>query len=468
MSRKIFCLFFCAFCMPVFGMQSPKKNKKTRPSENLAKMARFHFPPSHLRRLRNGSSIITMQSTGMSRFILHVRLLASSVNDSPALPGVAEATAKLLIGDNDALQKDLEDYGATLETSVPYGSYVTEFSVTGPMEAFDQITGKLFHALTQPQFTAPALEEWKRRRAAKLQDEKSSPHYLAESALTHILYQDARKNAGPDDESLGRMTLADIREFYKTYYSPCRTWIGVISPATASVVQARLLKSLASWRGCAAAGQVTTIDRSITEKSIYLVDDPGIKQAYLVLAKPAISRLSRDYATCLVLNRILGDGPGSRLWSIRQTKGYTYDIHSSFTALKYLHHVSIAAALSPERISEVLGLITAEVEALRNSAPATEEVEAAKAAIIGGLALDLENRDVILNMIMNQYLYGWSAGYEQQYIRELLAVTPQAVQLAAKKYLDTRQMQVIVIGNEKVLEPLLARAGSAHIVNSIQ
>ena len=155
------------------------------------------------------------------------------------------------------------------------------------------------------------------------------------------------------------------------------------------------------------------------------------------------------------------------MWSIRQTKGYTYDIHSSLTALKYLHHVSITAALAPERVHDVLGLITSEVEALRNSGPAGEEVEAAKAAIIGGLALDLENREVILGMVMNQYLYGWSAGYEQQYVRELLAITPRKVQQAAQKYLDTNQMQIIVIGNEKILAPLLARDSSLSIAYTL-
>ncbi|MBZ5489582.1 MAG: insulinase family protein [Acidobacteriia bacterium] len=402
----------------------------------------------------------------MSHFILHVRVLASSVNDSPGLPGVAEATAKLLVGDNDALKQDLEDYGATLETSVSYGSYTTEFSVSGPVEAFDYAAGKLFHALTRPAFTAKNLAEWKLRRTAKLQDQKSSPNYLADSVLAHLLYEDARENTGPDDESLQRMTVADLQKFYQTYYSPCRTSAGVISPVPASGVESRLQKLFSSWKGCAAADAVKTVDRPLAGKSVHLVDDPQMKQAYLVLGKPAVSRLSLDYAACLVLNRILGEGPGSRLWPIRQTKGYTYDIHSSLTALKYLHHISITAALAPERVHDVLGLITAEVEALRTSGPTREEVEAAKEAIVGGLALDLENRDVILGTVMNQYLYGWAAGHEQQYVLELLAINPRRVQQAAQKYLDTNQMQIIVIGNKKVLGPLLGR-GSSLPVNAL-
>ena len=309
MLRKIFSVLLCAFSLPLFAWQTPSRIEKNGPSEDLAEMTRFHFPPSRLRKLRNGVSIVTMQSAGMSRFVLDVRVLASSVNDSPGLPGVAEATAKLLIGDNDVLKQDLEDHGATLETSIPYGSYATEFSVTGPVEAFDHVAGKLFHALTQPAFTTAALAEWKRRRMARLQDQKSSPNYLADAALAHLLYEDARKNAGPDDESLERMTVADIQKFYQAYYSPCRAWAGVISPASVSGVEAKLRKLFSSWKGCAAADEVRMADRPLAGKSVYLVDDPQIKQAYLVLARPAVSRLSRDYAACLVLNRILGEDP---------------------------------------------------------------------------------------------------------------------------------------------------------------
>jgi len=463
MLQKILIVCLCAFCLPAVAVQAAANNSEAALSGNLAEMSKFHLPPGHLQKLHNGSSIITVQSTGTERYVLKIRVLASSVNDFAGRSGVAEATANLLAGGRDGVQKQLENYGASLEISAPYGSYATEFSVAGPVEAFSPIARRLLLAVTQPHFSAADLQEWKRTRLARLQEEKTSPRYLADAALSEVLYEDARRNIGPEEQSLAQMTIADVKEFYRRFYGPCRTYVGVISPEASPAIEAKLRKFLASWRaGCSSAAPVTLADHIFLKRSIYVVDDPQIKQAYMVLAKPAISRLSPDYAVCLVLNRILGEGPGSRLFhSIRQTRGYTYDIRSSFTALKYLHHVSIAAALAPERIGDVLELISREVESLRNVPPTVEEVNTAKAAIIGGLALDLESREVILGMIMNQYLYGWSGNYEQQHIRDLLAVTPEAVQLAARKYLDTSRMQVILVGNKNTLQRFLNKTTSA-------
>jgi len=50
----------------------------------------------------------------------------------------------------------------------------------------------------------------------------------------------------------------------------------------------------------------------------------------------AIDRRDPDYPAMVVLNQIFGAGPQSRLFlNLRENKGYTYGVYSSFTALKY-------------------------------------------------------------------------------------------------------------------------------------
>ena len=56
-------------------------------------------------------------------------------------------------------------------------------------------------------------------------------------------------------------------------------------------------------------------------------------QTSLWLGGLGIERNSADYFAVLVMNHILGGGPASRLFvNLREDKGYTYGVYSTFTA----------------------------------------------------------------------------------------------------------------------------------------
>src|SRR5450756_1121462 len=130
----------------------------------------------------------------------------------------------------------------------------------------------------------------------------------------------------------------------------------------------------------------------IAEKKVYLISRPGSVQTSLTLANRAIERTHPDYIACMVMNQVLGSGPAARLFRIiREEKGYTYGVSSSFTATRTLQHFSSAMSVRTEVTAPALTDLLKEFQEIREVAVPTEELAGAKRTLVASFALGLEN-----------------------------------------------------------------------------
>jgi zinc protease len=421
----------------------------------------LRLPKAQVRRLPNGLQAIVARNRGSLRTVLELRVSAGSIHGGAGPTGVSEATAELLI--TDELRERLQDYGASIEVAASYGSFNTVFSLSSPREAFNEVTEIFFDAFAHPQFRAQKLASWKKKRVGELESDENSPSYLAESILARALYHDARQWTGPTIHSLEAIDVPALESFYRDFYATCRSWLGVLGPDGIEETMARLSHATRNWQACSPAPAVKLEETGPGERTVYLLHQPQMRQAYLRLGALNVYRLDPDYPSALVLNRILGGIPGGRLWQVmRQQKGSTYDVRSSLTALKYLHHFAISVALSPEGVKESIETLEQQLELLRVGLTSAEEVESAKSAILGEFLRTLESSNELLDLVMTRYIYGLPSTYWQSYAEELTAVSPQSVQAAAVKYLNPEHMQIIAIGNSEILKPQLEHQGIFH------
>src|SRR4030095_10705981 len=128
------------------------------------------------------------------------------------------------------------------------------------------------------------------------------------------------------------------------------------------------------------------------ETKIHLINRPGSVQTVFQIGSLGLERTDPDYVAVGVMNLILGQGPSARLFlNIREDKGYTYSVGSSFSAVRYR---GMFIAQSPVRTEVTEGTIREfmnEFKRIRDEKVSPTELQNAKNAIIGGFALTLEN-----------------------------------------------------------------------------
>ena len=171
------------------------------------------------------------------------------------------------------------------------------------------------------------------RTLVNLTQAKDQPTVVGAQVFAKILYGDAHPYGQRATEtSVKAITRDDVVAFQKAYFQPGRAIITVVGDITPAKAKAAVEKGLAAW---AKAGDKPSFDYpklpELQPAKIYLVDKPGAAQSVFNIGLPGPPRNTPDYFALQVLNTILGGQFQSRLnANIREQKGYSYGVNSSF------------------------------------------------------------------------------------------------------------------------------------------
>ncbi|SPE39995.1 putative Mitochondrial processing peptidase [Candidatus Sulfopaludibacter sp. SbA3] len=431
------------------------------------------------RQLSNGIRLLILESHRGPTVTLTISMPSSPLRDPAGLPGVAEATAALMMTGTKTrtarqISETLADLGATVTFSSGAGGGGGRggrgggggegggtISVSALSENFDAALAVMSDVLLHPSFPADEFEKWKTRQRSAIEQARTSPTGLGSEMLMKVLYpSDARQFTRLTGDSLNKLTRDNLLEHYKQFYVPSGELAGIVGDITPRDAVAALEKALGAWKGGPVAKITLPVSPPIAEKKVYLVSRPGSVQTDLVLANRAIDRTSADYIACLVMNQVLGSGPAARLFRIiREEKGYTYGVSSSFTATRYLQHFSSSMLVRTEVTEPALADLLKEFKEIRDVPVPKEELEGAKRTLVASFALGLENPAGVLQRWMQQREFALPADYWDTYTEKIAAVTAEEVARVAKKYVPYDNVQIIAVGDGAKIRELLKKFG---------
>ena len=430
------------------------------------------------RQLPNGIRLLILESHRAPTVTLTISIPSSPLRDPSGMPGVAEATAALMMMGTTTrnarqISETLADLGATLTINAGggggggrgggggAGTGTGTISVSALAENFDAALAVLSDVLLHPAFPADEFEKWKTRQRSAIEQARTSPTGLGTEMMMKVLYPgDARQFTRITSDALNKLTRDNLIEHYKKYYVPSGDLAGIVGDITPKDAVAALEKALGAWKGGPVAEVGMPVNPPIAEKKVYLISRPGSVQTDLVLTNRAIERNSPDYIPCLVMNQVLGSGPAARLFRIiREEKGYTYGVSSSFTASRYLQHFSSSMLVRTEVTEPALADLLKEFKEIRDVPVPKEELEGAKRTLVASFALGLENPAGVLQRWMQQREFSLPADYWDTYTEKIAAVTAEDVARVAKKYVPYDNVQIIAVGDGNKIRDLLKKFG---------
>jgi zinc protease len=424
---------------------------------------RIKLPRPVERKLANGMKLLILETHRLPNISLSMRVPSASLRDPADLPGLAGATASMMmLGTTTRTAKQISDelgeIGASVNIGAGQGNGV--ISVSALTENFPAALAIASDILLHPAFPADEFEKWKTRTRAALEQQKAQPNFLVTNQTMNVLYPNDARHARLTLVSLNKMTRENLIEEQKKYFVPSGEWAGIAGDVTPQQVVAWLEKSFGEWKGGPVTPVSLPINPPIEDKKVYLISRPGSVQTNLELTNRAIDRMNPDYIACMVMNQVLGSGPAARLFRIiREEKGYTYGVSSSFSASKYAQHFGSGMAVRTEVTEPALTDLLKEFKEIRDVPVPKDELDAAKRTIVGRLALSLENPAGVLNQWMTQREYGLPEDYWDQYPERVMAITAEDVQRVAKKYVPYDNVQIIAVGDGEKIRELLKKFG---------
>jgi len=177
-----------------------------------------------------------------------------------------------------------------------------------------------------------------------------------------------------------------------------------------------------------------------------ITNDANGVQGSIRIGRDFPNRHHPDFQKAMVLNNIFGGYFGSRLMAnIREDKGYTYGIHS------YMQdHIQQSAWLvSTEAGKDVcepaITEIYKEMKRLQNETISEEEMQLVRNYMMGTILGDLDGPFHIIARWKNYILNGLDEKYFYSALNTIRTVSPEELQLLAKKYLNPEEFYELVV-----------------------
>lgn len=433
------------------------------------------LPKAYETRLSNGLQVLVLEDKKkkLPTFNMQMVILSGGLADPEGQAGTAQYVASMLReGTKTRTSKEIAEesdrLGATLSTSSSYSSLISTVSASGLTDNFDQVLGLFADVILNPAFPADELDKLKTRALAQIRLQRSQAFFLSNERFQKAIYgSHPASRVALTAKEVEQLTPESLQKFHTANYRPNNAIFAIAGDVKPAEVVAKLERAFAAWK----PGEVpkTEIPKApeAAASRIYLIDRPKSAQANVVLGTLSIERTDPDYFALLVMNQVLGGGPAARLFlNLREDKSYTYGAYSGVSSFKYRGTFRANTEIRQDVLKPAMSELMNEIKRIREEKIPVDEFERAKRTIIGGWALQLESPASMLGDAITRKLYGLPADYWDTYPQKVAAVTPEEAQRVARKYLDPDKMQIVVVGDAKVIADSLRQFGKVEVYNT--
>ena len=410
--------------------------------------------------LANGMQVFVVKNTKLPQVSATLALDYDGFAEGDKA-GVAQMAGQLLkrgtkTKSKAQLDEAIEFLGGSMSTSSQSAS------VSSLKGNFPSLLGLLSEVVLQPALSTEELEKIRKQTLSGIESNKDDADAISGNVVKKLVYGATHPYGEMmTTKTVNTVSIADVKTFLNTYWIPNAAYlifVGDIEPATAKMLAE---KSFGNWKKGVFTKQ--NFAKPVQPKQTYvaIVDRPASVQSVVAIAG-AVDLLpgSSNVIAGSVMNNILGGGFSGRLFAnLREKYAFTYGAYSSLSPSSQIGIFQAEASVRNEKTDSSVQELLREINTIRNEQVGETELSRMKNYLSGGFARSLENPATIANFALNIARNNLPADYYQKYLTNLAAVDAAKVQDAAKLFLNTNQMHIVIVGNAKQIAKGLEKYG---------
>jgi predicted Zn-dependent peptidase len=403
----------------------------------------------------NGITVILSENHKLPRVSFDL-VMGSDPRIEGSKAGLSEMAASLLLSGTKNRSKDeldnQKDYiGASIDAS---SNSLTLSCLTKHVEKGLTL---MQDVLMNASFPQSEFDRIKKQNESNLISAKSDPGTMADNAERKVNFPGHPFGDVMTESSLKSITREDVVNYYKNMFTPKGSYLVIVGDITKDQATSLVEKYFATWAGVEA--YKTQIGSGSFNKGnrVIFVKKPGAVQSVIQVSFPMNIRTGdKNQLPLSVLNGILGGGGfGTRLMqNLREDKAYTYGCYSSLNVTENGSWLSIGGNFRNEVTDSAITQILFELDKITNEYVTDEELNLTKSSMAGGFARSLERPQTIARFALNMIRNKLSKDYYQTYLKRLEAVDKEAILTMAQTYFTAKNCNIVVVGNEEILEKL--------------
>ncbi len=326
--------------------------------------------------------------------------------------GLGSLTAIIWVKSNKILETS-EFYGATIGAKL--SPYAFEISFSSPTDVSEKLLKDFKTFLLNPKFSAEVFEREKALYIQELIASQDNPNHVASENYNKLSYAGTpyAKSLYGEIESVKKITLKDVEEYYKSNMQGARMFVSVAGNYS-DTFKNKLIK-IVSEIPKGTPFEADCKNSEINENKRKEDTDKKIKQSKLFIAYTAPEVSSKDYPAVKVLNELLGGRMSSRYFSeIRKNSGYAYSVHSAYPSRKCKSRFIVSIGLDYKNINNAIKKID-DINFNLHKTITDDEVEKSKNSLLGSVLMESQTNKSISWYRCFFMLMGLGPDYYEKY-----------------------------------------------------
>jgi zinc protease len=429
------------------------------------------WPKPTKARLSNGLEVVLAEAHSIPKFHGELFFRAGEALVSDRAVGLADMTSAVLRTgtarrSSRQIEEDLRRLGADLGTSA--GQDTSAISFAGLSEFAEPLLHLVRELSCEASFPEPEFERERRQKLEEVKLKRTSPGFLAGERLRKVLFgAHPYARISPSEEQVAAYKRDDLPQIYRGIYTPENGLLVLVGDFDSRGMLKLAEQTFGKWEGRKPAAKENPALPKPSGRRVYLVHNPGSVQTQIVVGCHAITRKHPDWIRLGLANSLYGGAFNSRLvMNIREDKGYTYSPRSGVTPLRQHGYFSISAAVRNDVVAASLTEIFYELDKLRSLPVPAAELADAENYLTGLFSMGLATQEGLLSQFSTVELNELPEDYLETYRDKVRALTSAELLETARKYFDSANMQIVVVGNRAQIEEQAALFGEVEMYDA--
>ena len=416
-------------------------------------------------KLSNGMRVYGIQNNEVPLVQFEIAIDGGELLENINKVGVANLMARMMTQGTakktpEELEDAIEQLGARINVSA--NTEDVRISVNTLARNYPQTLALVEEILLEPRWDAKEFDLLKQGTISQIRQAEANPNAIAQNQYNLLIYGKdnirSRSILGTV-ESVNAITLDDLKAFYNNL-SPSVARMHIVGALDKAAITNSLNKLNANWKAKKVDIPNYKTPAPPTSSKVYFYDVPDAKQSVLRFGYPALAATDQDYYPAIVMNYILGGGGfASQLTQqLREGKGYTYGINSSFSGTNSPGAFTIGSGVRSNVTLESSQLVKQILQDFGKNYNESD-LDTTKSFLIKSNARAFETAGAKLNMLENISKYGWKPDYVKGREQIVKAMTVQRIKDLSGKYLDANKMIWLIVGDAKTQLPRLKELG---------
>jgi zinc protease len=401
----------------------------------------------------NGLQIYGIENKELPLVNINIVVDGGPTLDNISLPGVASLMAGVLPQGTknktpEALEEEIQLLGSNISVYAGNEEIVMDASMLS--RNFDKTIPLMKEIMFEPRWDSTEFSVAQTRTRNSIIQSEAQPRSVANKVFLRLLYGNENilgYSTRGTRESIDKITINDLKNFYDRNFSPSVTKILVAGNISKEQVIAAFKPFEDEWKTKEVVFNKYTVPALPEKSTIYFADMPGSKQSVIFIGYPAISRSNPDYVKADFINYRLGGAFTSILNQIlREEKGYTYGASSYFYDRKTIAPFMAATSVRSDATFESVRIFKEEMEKYRNGI-SESDLQFIKNCMIRSNALRFETNDALVSMLSTMAKYGFPEDYIKKEETVMKNMTVEEHRLITDKYIIPDRMYYVVVGD---------------------